>query len=183
MHIPEEWRISIETINQQKRIAIRFDKNNEWIAMIKNIAGARWEPKIKAWHIADHPEHRKILGLLSEDTTKKSLSRSQLLNETSQKQLNKFIDWMRSGRYSERTIAAYVKTLQIFISFFKFKRIEDVTNDDILDFNRDYIFKHKLSASYQSQFINALKLFYGLIADKKMVIDKMVRPQKPFQLP
>jgi len=90
---------------------------------------------------------------------------------------------MRSGRYSERTISSYIKTLQIFLSFYKNKRIEEITNDDVLEFNRAYIFKHQLSASYQSQFINALKLFYGLIAEKKMVIDKMVRPQKPFQLP
>jgi len=61
MHIPKEWKISIETINQQKRIAVRFEKRNDWIAIIKQKIGARWEPKLRTWHIADHPENRKAL--------------------------------------------------------------------------------------------------------------------------
>ncbi|MFN9113601.1 MAG: tyrosine-type recombinase/integrase, partial [Bacteroidota bacterium] len=56
-------------------------------------------------------------------------------------------------------------------------------NDDIIRFNQEYILVKKLSASYQSQFINALKLFYALEVDKKLVIDKLVRPQKPYTLP
>jgi integrase/recombinase XerD len=167
MHIPKEWKIYTETINQQKRIAVRFEKRNDLIAIIKHKIGARWDPKLKTLHIADHPENRKALGLPQEDKIKKSLSYNQSLNDTSQKQLNKFIDWMRSERYSERTISSYIKTLQIFLSFYKNKRIEEITNDNVLEFDRAYIFKHQLSASYQSQFINALKLFYGLIAEKK----------------
>ena len=50
-------------------------------------------------------------------------------------------------------------------------------------FNREYIFKKQLSATYQSQFINALKIFYKLKTDKKIEIEKLIRPQKPFQLP
>jgi len=105
------------------------------------------------------------------------------LNDTSQKQLNKFIDWMRSGRYSERTISSYIKTLQIFLSFYKNKRIEEITNDNVLEFDRAYIFKHQLSASYQSQFINALKVLYERTTEKKLDLDRLIRPKKPFTLP
>jgi integrase/recombinase XerD len=183
MLIPEEWKISIETINQQKRIAIRFDKNNEWIAMIKNIVGARWDPKIKAWHIQDTEEHRSIFGIKKYDPLIENSELEIKIDLELKKQLKYLQSWMRSGRYSEQTISTYIGTLTVFFSFHKGRKVESIVNDDVLKFNNEYILDRKLSASYQSQFINALKLFYGLMVDKKIVLEKLVRPQKPFTLP
>jgi integrase/recombinase XerD len=183
MKIPTEWIISTEKIHNQHRIAIRFYKRQVWIDQVKQISGVRWEPSMKAWHIADCAEHRKLLGMPPKDVVGNSINNHTQTNETRKQQLQKFRVWMQSHRYSERTIASYVKVLQLFLQFFNDKQIEEITNDDVLYFNSQYIFKQGLSASYQSQFINALKLFYGLITGKKIEIEKLVRPQKPLQLP
>lgn len=183
MEIPTSWVITTGIFEGKSRIFIRFEKKREWIDRVKQFSGARWEPTLKAWHIADHPENRKQLGLGQEDKIGAKFENCVLSDEALQIQMKKFVSWMQSHRYSARTITSYVKVLQLFLHFFKDKRIEDITHEDVLDFNKEYIFKKGLSASYQSQFINALKLFYGLITGKKMEIDKLVRPQKPFQLP
>lgn len=50
-------------------------------------------------------------------------------------------------------------------------------------FNCEYILERKLSAAYQSQFINALKLFYLINKNHKLELDKLPRPQQGYKLP
>ena len=59
----------------------------------------------------------------------------------------------------------------------------DIDNGDVALFNRDYILKQRLSATYQGQFFNAIKLFYTKIPRKKLIIDKMERPREGSPLP
>jgi integrase/recombinase XerD len=183
MNIPAAWVITTEKIQGQDRIAIRFYKRRDWIEQVKQFAGVRWEPSLRAWHVADHPEHRRQLGLEPKDKIRASIENHSLCDEVRKNQLNKLTMWMQSHRYSERTIVSYIKVLQLFLQFFHDKPIEEITHEDVLEFNKQYIFKNGLSASYQSQFINALKLFYGLVTGKKMETEKLVRPKKPLQLP
>ena len=94
-----------------------------------------------------------------------------------------FKEWMQVKRYSENTIETYADVLNVFFFFFKDKNIEDITNDDVLYFNKAYILEKKLSVSYQRQFVNALKLFYSQTARKKLVVDELDRPKKEKKLP
>jgi len=59
----------------------------------------------------------------------------------------------------------------------------EIDNDDIALFNREYILKQKLSATYQGQFINAIKLFYEKIPRKKLIIEHLERPRTGSPLP
>lgn len=45
------------------------------------------------------------------------------------------------------------------------------------------IFKNKLSSSYQNQIVNALKLFFSSILNKKIEIEKIHRPKREKKLP
>ena len=162
---------------------IRFEKRAEWIRLVKRFVGARWHYPLRAWLIEDNQPHRGILGLEQTDNLKKSLSKRTGLSEEVQRALDKMIDWMRSSRYSEQTIDCYIKALEVFFEFYKDKKMTEIDNSDVIRFNREYIFTKKLSASYQSQFVNGLKLLYAKIRDSKIEIDKLVRPQKPYQLP
>ena len=181
--LPKEWKTEILLHHGEKRIAIRFEKRTEWIQEIKKISGARWSPSLKAWHIPDSEEHRKIFGITRSEQILPLPENAENINQELKKQLDYLQRWMRSRRYSEQTIATYIGTLTVFFSFYKGKSVERIENEDVLRFNQEYIFRRKLSASYQSQFINALKLFYALIFDKKIVIEKLVRPKKPYTLP
>jgi integrase/recombinase XerD len=181
--LPKEWKTEIISYHGEKRIAIRFEKRPEWIQEIKKISGARWSPALKAWHIADCEAHRSLFGIVLESQIVEKTQSDTLVNPELANQLEHLSSWMRSRRYSVQTISSYLGTLSVFFSFYKERSVESIVNDDVLYFNNEYILKRNLSASYQSQFINALKLFYGLVVDKKLVLDKLVRPQKPFTLP
>jgi integrase/recombinase XerD len=78
---------------------------------------------------------------------------------------------MQQRRYSDNTIKSYIEALVSFLVFYKYKQIEEIDNKDIVHFNSEFIIKNKLSLSYQNQLINALKLFYNTITNKKLIIE------------
>jgi integrase/recombinase XerD len=180
---PKEWKTEIIIYHGEKRIAVRFEKRAEWISEIKKIHGARWSPSLKAWHIQDSEEYRKLFGIDLDEPKSQNEESIEKIDPELKKQLDYLKSWMQSRRYSEQTISTYIGTLTVFFSFYKGRSVERIVNEDVLRFNEEYIFGRELSASYQSQFINALKLFYALILDKKIVLEKLVRPKKPYTLP
>ena len=50
-------------------------------------------------------------------------------------------------------------------------------------FNNDYILQKKLSASYQNQTVNAIKLFFMTVSETKIEVDKIHRPKRSKLLP
>ena len=73
--------------------------------------------------------------------------------------------------------------MQTFLIFYHNKPVELINNDDVIFFNNNFILKHKLSASYQNQVVNAIKLFFRQIETRKIEIDLIHRPRKYNPLP
>src|SRR5690606_35002647 len=94
-----------------------------------------------------------------------------------------FVYWLRSKRYSENTIKTYSDALRVFLKFFRSKPINEIGNDDIIYFNNEYILKNKLSASYQNQMVNAIKLFFGEIQNIRLNPELIHRPKRARVLP
>ncbi|MBL0287451.1 MAG: phage integrase N-terminal SAM-like domain-containing protein [Bacteroidetes bacterium] len=59
--------------------------------------------------------------------------------------------WLKSKRYSANTIKTYIEALKSFLLFYNSKPIEEITNEDIIIYNNDFILKNKLSASYKTK--------------------------------
>jgi integrase/recombinase XerD len=97
--------------------------------------------------------------------------------------IEKFKRWLQSKRYSENTIKTYIEALKFFIDFNDAKVLNEISNDDFISFNTEYILKRKLSSSYQNQVLNAIKLFFSIIKDKKLELEKLHRPRKEHKLP
>ena len=76
-----------------------------------------------------------------------------------QQHLFSFKNYMNYRRYSQNTIKTYSDALDVFFRFFQNKTIEDLTKEDLIHFNSEYILKKNLSASYQNQVINAINYF------------------------
>jgi len=91
--------------------------------------------------------------------------------------------YMHYRRYSPNTIKTYTEALEIFFRFFQNRALESLTIEDIIDFNNDYILKKNLSASYQNQVINAIKLFYRNRFKRAMEVDFIQRPRREKRLP
>jgi integrase/recombinase XerD len=104
------------------------------------------------WHIPDTLENRERFNITP-------LSHS-LPSDEGIVQIEKFKQWMRSKRYSASTITTYSEALKSFLVFYRDKPVAEITNEDVIIYNNDHILKNKLSASYQNQIVNAIKLFF-----------------------
>ena len=169
------WEAKIITHRGTKRIAVYFEKNAEWIARIKEIDGARWSQSLVAWHLPDTEENRVRFKI-------PPISYSFPSTEGIE-QIEKFKQFLRSKRYSESTITTYSEALKSFLVFYRNKAIAEITNEDVIVYNNEYILKNNLSASYQNQIINSIKLFFKIIHDSKMVIEELHRPKNAKTLP
>lgn len=170
-----KWEAKIILYKGEKRIAVIFKKDTALIARIKQFEGVRWSQSLKCWHLPDTVENRLHFGLPSLAST--------LVNEEGQEALEKFKQHLRSKRYSESTIGIYGDGLRSFLVFYNTKPIAEITNEDIIVYNNEYILKNNLSASYQNQIVNAIKLYFATVQNRKIDIEKVHRPKRAKVLP
>jgi integrase/recombinase XerD len=169
------WRAKIITHNHEQRIAVYFEKDAALIAWIKTFSGARWSQTKILWHLPDNDENRRKLGI----PTLVELSP----NEEGMRGLESFKRWLRSKRYSENTIKTYSEALKSFLVFYRLKDLNEIDNDDVIQYNTDYILKNSLSPSYQNQIVNAIKLFFKTTQNRVIAIEKIHRPKRAKVLP
>lgn len=154
------------------RIKISFAYNAETASYIKQFGG-RWSKSLKSWHIADTPENRK---LFLKDTVKQEIA--------AHFNLPKFKMWLQANRYSENTIKSYMDGMKVFAQNMSPElHPEEITNEHVTEFMQEYAYRNDLSVSWQRLIINVLKLYFAIIEEKKLELDKIVRPHKDKLLP
>lgn len=99
------------------------------------------------------------------------------------REIERFKDYLQSKRYSPNTIKVYSDSLATFFRYFSMKEIADISNDDLIAFNNNYILKNNFSASFQNQVVNAVKLYYTAIQHKKIDVELIHRPRREKVLP
>ena len=168
-------------------------------------AGAKWSHSNKCWYLENTKENlQKIFnafkgkiwvdatrlkareGLFQKTILQKSISAQKnirnLSKETTER-IHEYKRYLKSIRYSERTIENYIDMISSFLGFHAPKPIEEITNADVEKFNYEHILKNNYSVSYQRQVISTLKLFFGRIPNSKLKIQELERPQKSLRLP
>jgi integrase/recombinase XerD len=105
------------------------------------------------------------------------------LDEHKKLAIQNFIRYLNSKRYSSNTIKVYSDSLSTFLRYFSMKEIAAISNDDLIDFNNNYILKNNFSASFQNQVVNAVKLYFSAIQYKKMDVELIHRPRREKVLP
>lgn len=170
-----KWQASIINYKQQSRIAVYFEKNTNYNARFKKLTGAQWSQSLNVWHLPDTEPYRKQFKLQPTSTP--------VINTEQLQKREQFARWLKSKRYSDNTIKTYCDALLVFLRHVVHKPLTAVTNADVIDFNNDYILKNKLSASYQNQVVNALKLFFKQIQGATISTIEIHRPRKAHTLP
>ncbi len=170
-----KWEAKVITHKKEKRIAVYFEKDIDLIARIKRLNGSRWSQTLGVWHLPDTEENRERFNLSPHSHSLPSVEGIA--------QMEKFKQWLRSKRYSESTLTTYSEALKSFLVFYRDKPIAEINNEDVIVYNNEYILKNNLSASFQNQTVNAIKLFFQTIRDTKMLVDKIHRPKRAKVLP
>jgi integrase/recombinase XerD len=177
-------RIKTElTIHDNKAVVkLLFDYDKVVVARVRTIQGVLWSRTMHCWYVADLPQKIEALRNMGISVEQKNIS-NIIANDENAELLERFSDYMKGKRYSEKTISRYAECLRIFLNFHSKKHYVEIDNNDIAVFNRDYILAKKLTATYQGQFVNAIKLFYEKIPRKKIIIEQLERPRKEKPLP
>ena len=170
-----KWEAKIIKYKGESRITVHFEKDADILARIKQFEDSKWSQQLKVWHLPDNEENRIRFKLATVS--------SLLPSEEGNIQIEKFQQWLKSKRYSERTIITYKDALKSFFVFFNTVAIAELTNEDVIKYNNEFILKKQLSASYQNQITNAIKLYFKTIKYTKIEIDKIHRPKRAKVLP
>ena len=168
-----KWEAKIIKHKGETRIAVLFEKNTTLIDRIKQVEGSKWSQSLQLWHLSDTPDNR----------IRFKIPIARILSEEKRAQITKFSQWLLSKRYSSSTVKTYSEALRSFLLFFDEKPIAQITNEDVIVYNNDYIIKNNLSASYQNQIVNAIKLYFSIVKEVKIDIDKIHRPKRSKLLP
>jgi len=165
-------RTEIVRHKNENRIAVFFDKDPRIIERFKQLSDARWSKSMNCWHLPDTPENRKRF----------KIEQQEYLIQITLK-VDTFRKWLMSKRYSSNTIKTYSDAISVFLNFYKNKEIQDITNQDIVDFNNHYILSKNLFSSYQNQMVNSIKLFYREIENRHLDLNLVHRPKREKPLP
>lgn len=171
------WEAKLIKHKGEQRIAVYFKQSDILNDRIKKLKDAKWSNSLKAWHL---PVTNDNIVRFKLNT--KNEHGPELTSSTTSK-VDAFIRYLKSKRYSENTIKTYKEALLTFLKFYNQKLLNDITSDDIIIFNNDYVVKKNLSASYQNQIVNAIKLFFAQIENTKIDIELIHRPKKYNPLP
>lgn len=180
-------------------LLLKFPYDNKLINLTKQLPDATWSRTFKGWHTPYSMDVllqiKKIftdIAIIDASVLKEKLAKIKIsppsvkeikLNEETINRVEKFKSWLRSRRYSDSTIGTYTDALTSFLKFYATKPITEITNDDVIEFNNKYILANSLSASYQNQVVNAVKLFFRTIQNTTIDVDVIHRPKRYNPLP
>lgn len=160
----------------KNRIAVWYENRPDLIARFRKLIDARWSSTLQVWHIPDTAENRKKFSL--ETDKGKGVPKLDKIE-----QIEIFKKYLNTKRYSPNTVKTYSEALQTFLFYYDEKDVEDINNQDVVSFYNDYILERKLSASFQNQVVNAVKLYFKTIKQTAVNIDKIYRPKNEKLLP
>lgn len=189
-------------------LCLHFTRDTEIENALRQIAGCRWSKTMTCWYVPNTPANfRKALSLLlpyafvdftqviskpesthaeTDVAVRKGSNTLRLPVEAKKpvmKEIEKFTSWLKSKRYSSNTIKTYTEALRTFLTYFAEKPAAEITNDDLIRFNNEYILKNNYSASFQNQVVNAIKLYFGAIENRQIDPALIHRPRGENKLP
>jgi integrase/recombinase XerD len=170
-----KWQSKLITFKNENRITVEFEKDDALNQRIKKVEGSRWSSTLRCWHVPDTAENRIRFKIES--------FQQQTLNKLKDEKIEQYKRWLQSKRYSNSTVKTYCEALKTFLYYFKEKSVETINNQDVINFNNDYIISNKLSSSYQNQVVNAVKLFFRTIENQNIDVDLIHRPKNYNPLP
>jgi len=177
------------------RIRLYFQFNQDLITHIKQQPFYCWDSDTHTWTL---PHTEKIIGKLVNFCKAKGwkykyvenirqIQRSNRLkpeNVANYKQCpDIYLEKLTVLRYSKNTIRVYTECFKEFINYFNDKDINDITQSDILDYQRYLVEKRGVSISYQNQSINAIKFYFEKVSGGNRQTYYVERPRKERTLP
>ena len=95
----------------------------------------------------------------------------------------KMIEKLRANRYAERTVEVYISLFEECINYYNTKKIDEITEPEIVAYMRYLVHERGISTSYKNQAINAIKYYYEKVLGGARKIYFVNWLQKEHKLP
>lgn len=169
------------------RIGFQFPYSQKTITYLKQeYSELVWSRTKRCWHLPYSETEKERIETIFEiklDVPQDYTMGNVKLTEEQRQAIQSFEAYLRRTRYSEATIKTYRESLQQFLKFCGSLPLSDLANADLERFNTEYIIANKLSASYQNQVINAVKLFTQVQMGQSLDPEIIRRPRTSKPLP
>jgi len=192
--------LSRETGLSGEILVIQLEKDVELIEILKkNFADVKWNSARLRWELPYDPtlkglfftafrgkawvDYNQLVAEEKKINQKQVQSRFDPLSPYHQEKMNSFLVFLQNQRYSPSTIKTYTETLAVFFKFHGKKETQEIRNEDFAEFINTYVIQLGHSYSYQNQFINAIKLFFGKVEQRHIVVEQIQRPRTENKLP
>ena len=181
--------------NGVRQIKLLCAYDLEVIKRIRYMSGARWSMNMRCWLVPYSVENMEEIGKLMQELEISIPEYERLKAESHDRYFDRrltgdketalqaFERYLKTQRYSVRTVDTYLKAIRTFLSYFKGKEIEEITAVDVTNFNEGYIQKNQFSWSYQNQVISSVKLFFRNVIRKELQTMEIDRPRRGRSLP
>lgn len=188
----------------ENRLMLLFDYDKVLIELVKKLPGISWSKTLNAWHIADTKDDFNRAYLLFKgnvwfdysalqkpvlakavEAEKKKFDWQAVpdLSDDKKQSVVYFEQWLNAKRYSGSTVKTYTNAIVVFLRYFNDKTLEVIDNNDLILFNNQFILASGYSSSYQNQMVNAIKLFFSQVKDRKLNPELIHRPKAEKTLP
>jgi len=187
--LPIVYLIELQS-GSKKHLAIKFHPNKEVLSILKQFTKLRYNDAHRVWTLPfDVDLYMEVIAklegrakvIISRDPLK-DLKTTDFVTPTTEV-LDNFVQFMRSRRYSPKTIVGYRSLLDAVAGHIHPKPIDQLHISDLLDFNSTYVLERNLSLSYQRQLVSAVKLLASFHRMPLLNIDQLERPRRSRQLP
>jgi integrase/recombinase XerD len=189
--------LAVESIMHKgvRWVKLSFEYDAVIIKRIKSIQGSKWSTTLKCWHVPYTDESIEEIGIVRQELglnisgydhlkdERKSRFFDRGLSGEKQKAIFMYRQFLRTQRYSAKTIVIYTESLRTFLSYFGNKQIEEITHEDVIEFNEGYILKNKFSLSYQNQIFSSIKVFFTSVIKRELITNEICRPRRGMRLP
>jgi integrase/recombinase XerD len=172
----------------------------DYLTIIKNIHGRRWNPDAVAWEApltkvtlrfiekylpgvvrwtfspgADLPERFEVS--MPERSAPVFTPARYELAVTALEQV------LMLKRYSHNTVKTYLKAFRQFIRYYDNIKPSQLSRAQIDAFIAHQIKTKNISESHQNQILSAIKMFYAEVAHQEEKVRNLIRPKRPMKLP
>jgi integrase/recombinase XerD len=193
-------KLTVKKIHHREKLAfmLLFEKDFELISLCKTI-GAKYSSSHKGWYLLANKKNIESIKKTFEQTTQltwetdesiennktqpKNWIKGVCVNPKHEEYLESFILFLKSKRFAQSTIKNYTSALRLFLNFYADKNVAELTQDDVIRFNNEYILAKRLSTSMQNQVVNAIKKFFLIVENRRVDIDLIHRPRQEHKLP
>ncbi len=177
------------------RMRLLFHYHKELIGLIKKLPYYEWDTANKWWTVPNIPQ---VTGALKDFCGHHGWEMRQTAPEPRRQAVpavkpahlpnyrecpEAFIERLTLKRYSWRTIKSYKYMFRAFINYYPTRKIEEITEKEIIGYLRYLVTECQVSPSYQNQAINAIKFYYEQVLGGGRKFYYVDRPHKEKVLP